>query len=131
MRPRSTRSLVPSTKGWTVAIALFAAVAHAQPPEAERAPRDVMAAVERAGPALQSCYERTIDPAPPIRGRSVVLLTIEPDGRVSQARTLHSSIARPDVDRCLVAQLRRIRYPARARAITVRIPFDFRGPREP
>ncbi|MEQ8726618.1 MAG: TonB family protein [Sandaracinaceae bacterium] len=93
-----------------------------------RAPREVLAVVGRASHSLSACYERMVDPAPRIRGTTIILLTIEADGRVSRARSLRSSLGRPEIDRCLVTKLRRLRFPTRARAITVRIPFEFAGP---
>ena len=57
-------------------------------------------------PAVKYCYERKLRENPSLRGKIVVQITVAPDGSVSDAAVVSSTLADPEVEQCILSRIR-------------------------
>lgn len=77
--------------------------------------------------ALTRCYLRELRSSPDAAGqylKILVTMTIDPRGRVRQARVEHST-ASPALDACTVGILKKLRFPRTADGLSLRYPLIF------
>lgn len=88
----------------------------------------IQTVVRRHLPAVRQCYERELASSPELAGRVRVRFVVDANGRVASARVDQDTLRRPALERCLVRQVRRWRFPApRGGGIAVvTYPFVFR-----
>lgn len=67
----------------------------------------VSAIVYSHSQAIQYCYERELKRNPELKGKVVVRFTILPNGTVSNATILSSTLNNEDVERCLLSRISR------------------------
>jgi len=77
---------------------------------------------------IQRCYEVQLLGNPGLQGRMVVDWTISPNGSVTLARLVTSSIPSPALAGCVLARIRTWRFPSpTGGSVKVRYPFVFRA----
>ncbi len=93
--------------------------------------------VEAGESAVQTCYQswldrliedELLDPEAPPGGRMIVYFEIGADGGVEEVEILESDAEGPPLQRCIVAEVRRWRFPAPAEGeapVGVEVPFFF------
>lgn len=75
---------------------------------------------------ISYCFTRGLEQNPQMTGVSLVQFTIEPDGSVSGASVVESSLDAPDADECLRRRVLRAKFPAFAGPPkTVKFPFKY------
>ncbi|MCL4233118.1 MAG: AgmX/PglI C-terminal domain-containing protein [Deltaproteobacteria bacterium] len=75
---------------------------------------------------ISYCFTRGLEQNPQMSGVSLVQFTIEPDGSVSGASVVESSLDAPDADECLRRRVLRAKFPAYAGPPkTVKFPFKY------
>ncbi|MCC6158193.1 MAG: AgmX/PglI C-terminal domain-containing protein [Deltaproteobacteria bacterium] len=75
---------------------------------------------------ISYCFTRGLEQNPEMGGVSLVQFTIEPDGSVSGASVVESSLDAPDADECLRRRVLRAKFPAFAGPPkTVKFPFKY------
>lgn len=57
-------------------------------------------------PAIRYCYERELKRNPALKGKITVRITVEPEGHVSDAVVLASTMNNERVERCILARIR-------------------------
>lgn len=77
---------------------------------------------ENLGP-LQGCYERVLAGMPRLKGKVVVQFEIKPDGAVGNAYVRYSNIIHDDMDHCIAATVRAIRFPPRNNEQPLRVNY--------
>jgi TonB family protein len=113
-----------------VAIAAPAPVAGGGDATAEgRTAGALMAVVQRHAAAVRFCYNRLLTRRPGASGQLVVRLTVDQDGAVSEASLVRSSFSDPELEGCVMGQVREWRFPASPEAhFTFDVPFVFTPP---
>lgn len=127
-------------RAWVLAISVVPALAFASPDrsQAERRPphvaienglsRQQIDRVVRAhSQRLRRCYERELNrnPAAADGGKVVVQFTIDKRGEVTSARIASSTMKIRTIEQCIVAEVRRLRFPAADAPSFVTYPFLF------
>lgn len=127
-------------RAWTLAIWIAPTLAWAsppsRPPDRPRPPVEreegltadkIHAAIRLNAKAFKHCYERelTRNPAAAAGGKIVVRFTIDRRGLVTTARIESSTTKVRALDECVVAQLRKVTFPASEGSSTVTYPFVF------
>lgn len=86
-------------------------------------------ALERAvvahQPALLACYLRGLKKDPKLAGRMVVHFTIDVSGKVTGAGLNKGGLQDLDVQRCALAVVQTLGFPAAASKVDVTLPLDF------
>jgi hypothetical protein len=77
----------------------------------------------RAG-VFRACYQKELARAPKLAGKVVVLFKIRPEGTVATAKVETTTLKSAAVESCLLSQIMRLRFPAKAEA-TVHYPLVF------
>jgi TonB family protein len=93
-------------------------------------PRDVVAKVIRAHfNEIKYCYERELQSQQSLAGKVSVSFTIGPTGEVLETSISESTLANEAVESCMLARIRRWRFPdpAGGGVVTVNHPWIFRG----
>ena len=72
---------------------------------------EVQEIIGDAAHEVGACYEAELDSKPALAGVVVTQLVIDPQGRVSAAAVLQSSLGARTVEDCIVQSLRRLRFP--------------------
>jgi tetratricopeptide (TPR) repeat protein len=73
---------------------------------------DTVAAVLRgAEGSFRCCYELAHRSTASLAGEVSIALTVQPDGSVSQGAVTGSSLARPEVERCVLREVQKLRFP--------------------
>ncbi|MEE4311536.1 MAG: AgmX/PglI C-terminal domain-containing protein, partial [candidate division KSB1 bacterium] len=72
-----------------------------------RNPDEVSAVINNHNSAIQYCYQRELKRNPELRGKIVIRFTIAPNGRVTEAKILSSTVNNQRVERCVVNRVRR------------------------
>lgn len=72
-----------------------------------RNPDEVSAVINTHNSAIQYCYQRELKRNPDLRGKIVIRFTIAPNGRVSEAKILSSTVNNQRVERCVLNRVRR------------------------
>jgi TonB family protein len=106
---------------------------HCAPPAPPRAGgarlpanRDAIQGVIRShGADVHACYARRVAEKPGLRGKLVVVFTILEDGTVMDARAERSTLQDPTLERCVLDQVSRWRFPEMLDALTLATPFVF------
>lgn len=68
---------------------------------------EVNSIVQAHSPAIQYCYEREVRRNPDLKGKVVVRFTILPDGTVTKAKIISSSLKSQSVERCILSRISR------------------------
>ena len=77
----------------------------------------------------RQCYERRAIVRPDLRGDVTVEVTVGPDGAVRESRLAASSLADPDVEHCVVTEVRGLSFPAtEGETVTITHSFSFQIP---
>ncbi|GEM_PF-2220930 len=92
--------------------------------------REVLAELHRAVGAylggLRYLYNRALRRNPDLEGKFTVRMTVGPDGRIQALEVVESTLGDPELEKALLARIRRWTLPAVAdRAVTVTYPFVF------
>ena len=74
---------------------------------------------------VRGCYQAALARDPEARGRIVVRMLIEQDGRVVEASLLTSQIPDPEFERCVVAAVRTWVFPPNGRGGRIAIHYPF------
>ena len=94
-----------------------------------RSSQSLLAVVKRYAPGIQFCYENELKKSPALRGKMIVSLTVEADGRVSSVILVEDSLASQSVSSCVLAQMQGWKFPAIAEGVvTFKTPFVFTPP---
>lgn len=94
------------------------------------APEPVVRAAQALRPELVACYELGLRTDPQLRGSLVVGLTLDAQGRVTEARPELDGLGAPVVARCVVDKVRAARFPT-DRAERFSLPLRFVAAGEP
>ena len=81
--------------------------------------------IRRSQPQMRRCYEETLTRDPSAAGRVTVALTIGPSGAVETAAVTSSTIGDAELESCLLARVRSLRFPAAPGVTNVTYPFVF------
>jgi TonB family protein len=73
---------------------------------AQRSADAIREVLLRHVPAVKYCYERKLRENPNLRGKVVVQITVAPDGSVSDAAVVSSTLDDPDVEQCILSRIR-------------------------
>lgn len=101
--------------------------------------------VERVRPELRDCYEQEVRrvedaavrgafkagaPVPPLEGRLVLVMPVEPDGSVVEPRLDDDTLHNGNVRVCLLAKASGLRFAPPPEPVELTVPFSFqlRGP---
>jgi tetratricopeptide (TPR) repeat protein len=77
----------------------------------------------------RQCYERRAIVRPDLRGDVTVEVTVGPDGAVRESRLAASSLGDPDVEHCVVTEVRGLSFPAtEGETVTITHSFSFQIP---
>lgn len=83
--------------------------------------------VRRHHRGIRHCYERQLSAESTLSGRVTAQWTIGLDGRVAQATIAEDTLRSAEVSDCILAEIRRMRFPeARGAMAVVAYPFTFR-----
>ncbi len=94
-----------------------------------RSNQTLLAVVRRYAPGIQFCYENELKKSPGLRGKMVVSLTVEPDGRVSNVILVEDTLRSAAVSDCVLAQMGGWKFPAiETGTVTFKTPFVFTPP---
>ena len=88
-------------------------------------PEQVRAVVERHRSALQWCFEKELQKNSKLSGKVVVFWQIDPPGSVATSRIKSSTISSPDVEDCLVRQVRKWTFPTAENGQTTKVFYPF------
>jgi TonB family protein len=123
----------------TVALASTFALAEAGDPPAPDAASDRGSLsqetsrryVQRVTKALRVCYVQQLAIFPELSGRVEIRFVIAPNGQVSSASIVNSTVRNAEMEQCLVRILRGITFPRRKEgsAVVITYPFRFEPPR--
>ena len=84
--------------------------------------------VRRHSRGVRNCYEHALIGAPELRGRVSINWTIGLDGRVLSAAITENSLGDNTIERCILTETRRMRFPEPDGGIVVvTYPFTFRA----
>ena len=75
---------------------------------------------------MRHCYEQELVRSPTLEGRFVVRLIITPGGTVQHATIADGDRIHPGVEACVLARLRRLRFPRGSATTTINYPLIFR-----
>jgi outer membrane biosynthesis protein TonB len=94
-----------------------------------RSNQALLAVVRRYAPGIQFCYENELKKSPGLRGKLVVSLTVEPDGRVSNVVLVEDTLRSAAVTDCVLAQMQGWKFPTIEQGIvSFKTPFVFTPP---
>jgi hypothetical protein len=85
----------------------------------------IKAVVSAHVPAVKVCYVSELANSPNLTGRVDVRWTVEPDGHVSAAEIVETSLENEPVESCIVRQTLRWTFPRSRGTATVQYPFVF------
>ncbi len=88
-------------------------------------PEQVRKVVERNRSAIQWCFEKELQKNPKLSGKVVVFWQINAPGDVATSRIKSSTIGSPDVEDCLVRQVRKWTFPRADNGQTTKVFFPF------
>jgi tetratricopeptide (TPR) repeat protein len=74
-------------------------------------PEAVSAVLRGAGASFGCCYELAHRTTAGLQGELSIALTVQPDGSVSQGAVTGSTLARPEVERCMLREIHKLRFP--------------------
>ena len=86
---------------------------------------EVNRVLREVNPALNACYEVLLAKKKSARGRMVVVVDVEPDGKVSGARVAESELASPDMEGCVLGRVRRLQFSPFDRPWQAKLPLVF------
>lgn len=89
---------------------------------------EVDATLVPAFASLRYCYQRELTARPGLAGRMVEGFTINPDGTVSDATTLSSTLDSTAVEACFSQRIQALTFPASSHPVVVEYPFVFSAP---
>lgn len=96
---------------------------------AQRDPDVITRIINAHSGAIEHCYNRELKINPNLKGEVIVEFTISPDGHVTKARILSSTLRNVKVERCIINNIRRWRdFPKIAKSagfVTIRQKFIF------
>jgi len=91
-----------------------------------RSSESVMAVIQSQQGRIMYTYTKYLRTNAELRGKVSIDITIEPDGTVSNAGVVESTMNQPDFDREILNILRRLRFePVPEGSVTVNLPFVF------
>jgi TonB family protein len=73
--------------------------------------KGVARTIRRRSSAFQACYETALKTNSKLRGKIVVEFTIDGSGRVADASVIKDGVGSPQVSKCVIGVLRRLRFP--------------------
>ena len=95
-------------------------------PGASRTDEEIQIVFDRYKASFYRLYNRELRNDPTLRGQMVLLLTIEPDGRVSMCNLQSSDMEAPDLAGQVVNRVLTINFGAKdVKALTIVYPIDF------
>jgi hypothetical protein len=85
------------------------------------------AALDKAAPKLDRCYEQALEKKPRLKGRLNVAWTVRPNGKVAAAKKQGGTIKDPELTRCTLDAIMGTRFPKpRKQATQIRVPFEYK-----
>ncbi len=96
-------------------------------PGPSRTDEEIQIVFDKYKSALYRIYNRELRKNPTLQGKMVLRLTIEPDGKVSAASVESSDMDAPDLDKKIVARVKKFKFGAKegVPTITILFPIDF------
>ncbi len=91
----------------------------------ERDAASIKATVQRSGPAMRRCYQDQLKSQPDLAGKVTLHITIAADGQVSQVKASGGLDA--ELEECMMAVARRLRFALAASETRVNFPFVFKS----
>jgi TonB family protein len=91
--------------------------------------KDVIARVIRQHQSeIKFCYEQELQKTADLAGKVAVMFTIDPAGAVADANVSESSLASPSAESCMLARIRRWKFPEPegGGVVTVTFPWIFK-----
>jgi TonB family protein len=89
-------------------------------------PREViLAVVKRHQSELRFCFEQQAQKNPALAGKVAVAFTIDPSGAVADAAVSETSLDDANVEACMLARIRRWRFPEPKNGGTVGVNFPW------
>ncbi len=85
----------------------------------------VRAAIADATPTVEACYEAALRELPDLRGKVIVSFSIDPAGKVQEARIKESSLSNAAVEACVVGQVQALAFPATGATEPVKVAYPF------
>lgn len=107
-----------------VVVAALARLAAAEAPPANLSADQIATVMRSREPAFRACFNAALKKTPDLRGPFAYKLTIEPSGKVRRAAATRPTSASRIVDRCIVAAIEKIVFPASASSVTIVYPFN-------
>jgi TonB family protein len=91
--------------------------------------QQVMATMQKHRGVMQACFEAQRAVHPTLAGTVRVEWITSPAGRVRSASVLSSTLGNPDVESCLVDEVKKLSFPRAADGLptTIRFPFAFQA----
>lgn len=86
---------------------------------------DVERVLQQSNPLLTGCYEPASPGQEELAGRVTVRFTIKRNGAVRSAEVADSTIQNPQIEQCLVGQVRTLRFPSPVGSSTVIVSYPF------
>ena len=78
---------------------------------------------------VRECYEKALKQIPDLKGTMTIRFVLDPEGKVKEAvlNVEKSEVKSPDVVKCSVEVIKKIKFPASARGMesTINYPFTF------
>ncbi len=94
-----------------------------------RSNASLLAVVRKYAAGIQFCYDNQLKQEPGLKGKMVVVLTVEASGQVSQAKIAEDGLGSSPLRECVLAQVRAWKFPAIPEGVvTFRTPFVFTPP---
>jgi len=91
-----------------------------------RDPESITAAINQQSASVEYCYQKRAKINPNLRGRIDLEVEIAPDGKVTRANVINSTLDDKDLDTCILRAIKRWRFGAVDTGIVrIRVPFIF------
>ena len=78
---------------------------------------------------VRECYEKALKQIPDLKGTMTIRFVLDPEGKVKEAvlNVEKSEVKSPDVVKCSVEVIKKIKFPASSRGMesTINYPFTF------
>lgn len=92
--------------------------------------RSLMAVVQRYKSGVKFCYDNTLKQKPSLQGKITLQMDILASGAVSELRVVGDTLSDPELQRCILAQVRNWRFEAiDAGTVRFTLPLVFSPPR--
>jgi hypothetical protein len=89
-------------------------------------PDDINRVIKSRAGVFRACYQKELNRTPKLPGgKIIVAFTIAPEGHVSRAAMKSSTLNNAEVEKCVVTNVQRLKFPVQKAAVDVTYPFVF------